>query len=186
MLHTTHKKYCGFTLIETLITLSIITILLSIAVPSFSGLITEIKLATQSNELLSMLILTRSEAIKRNQRVTMCKSSNSLTCTTQGSWDQGWIIFIDNPPAGTAESNDIILKIHPPIIGGNTIIGNQNVSNYISYTPNGRSTLTNNAMQGGTIYICNPNKLPDGRKITLSLRSSRIQLSKISNASECA
>jgi type IV fimbrial biogenesis protein FimT len=185
MLNTTHKKHDGFTLTEILITLSIISILLSIAAPSFSSLITEIKITTQSNELLSMLILTRSEAIKRNQRVTMCKSANNLTCTNEGNWDQGWIIFTDNPPIGETDENDVILRTHATLTGNNSIIGNQNVRNYISYTPNGRSTLANNALQGGTLYICNADNLAKGKKITLSLRSSKIQLSKITQSSDC-
>ena len=57
------NKSRGFTLMELLVTLVIVSILASMAVPSFSGLIQNNRMSTQFNELLAILGLARSEAV---------------------------------------------------------------------------------------------------------------------------
>lgn len=59
----------GFTLIELLITLVIAAILVTIAVPNFSGLIQNNRFATHTNRLIADLNFARSEAIKRGAPV---------------------------------------------------------------------------------------------------------------------
>lgn len=61
----------GFTLIEVLVTVAIIGIALSIAVPSYSDFVAASKIKTASFDLMAMLTLTRSEAIKRNNTVAL-------------------------------------------------------------------------------------------------------------------
>jgi len=65
-------KVKGFTLVELLITLAIIGI--SIATPRFANIVADNKLVTQYNGLVAAISLTRSEAIKPGQRVTICQS----------------------------------------------------------------------------------------------------------------
>lgn len=60
----------GFTLIELLVTLAVAIIIMTIAVPSFNGLMTNSRLASDYNEILSGLNLARSEAIKRRENVS--------------------------------------------------------------------------------------------------------------------
>ena len=86
-------KKSGFTLTELLVTLSISSILIASAAPVFSQILLNNRAVSLTNNLLTALQISRSEAIKRNQDVTICKSSDSLTCS--GSWSDGWIIFSD-------------------------------------------------------------------------------------------
>lgn len=84
----------GFTIIELLIAIAIASILLAIAVPSFNQMIVSGRLTTQTNELVGALSLARSEAIKRNADVTLCRTTgaNGTTCVTAaGNW-QDWIV----------------------------------------------------------------------------------------------
>lgn len=71
----------GLTFIELIVALSIVGIILAIAAPSFSDIIDDNRMTTQYNELLAALALTRSEAIKRQMRVTTCQSSTGTSCT---------------------------------------------------------------------------------------------------------
>ncbi len=82
----------GFSLIELMVTVSILAILLAIGVPSFIDIMLSSKLSSYANNFLASTYLTRGEAIKRNRAVTLCASSNSTTCG--GSWEQGWIVTL--------------------------------------------------------------------------------------------
>lgn len=87
-------KARGFTLIELMISLSILAILLGMAVPSFNNAVLGGKLSAFSSNLVASTQLARSEAVKRNQTVRMCTSSNGTSCGSSGGWEAGWIILL--------------------------------------------------------------------------------------------
>jgi type IV fimbrial biogenesis protein FimT len=84
----------GFTLVELLVSITILGILVALAAPSFRDAALGSKLAGISANLVASTQLARSEAIKRNQTVSMCASSNGTTCGSTGGWEVGWIVLL--------------------------------------------------------------------------------------------
>lgn len=74
-----------------MISIVVLAILLTIAVPSFQSATLTTQLRTTTNNLIAGAILARSEAIKRNAVVTLCVSADGANCAA-GDWQQGWIV----------------------------------------------------------------------------------------------
>jgi type IV fimbrial biogenesis protein FimT len=59
----------GFTLLELMVTIAVVAIMATIAVPSFRDLIQNNRVTTQTNELVTALNFARTEAVKRGRAV---------------------------------------------------------------------------------------------------------------------
>lgn len=125
----------GYTLIEVLITMSIMSILLAIGVPSMRDVIIRTRLNGNVNQFISAAMLARTEAIKRGRSVVLCSSANAefdytagcittamSTATAGGGsrdgyeWSKGWIVIVPK----TTEAKPVLLR--QSAIGRNTII----------------------------------------------------------------
>lgn len=100
----------GMTLIELLVTIAIAAIVTAYAVPSFKDTFTRARLTAHSNTVMSSLLLARGESIKRNGRVVLCMSADGSTCTTTGTWEQGWIVFVDTDSNATRATGETIIQ----------------------------------------------------------------------------
>jgi type IV fimbrial biogenesis protein FimT len=157
----------GFTLLEIMISIGVLAIMLSLAVPAYNELVKNNRISTQANALHTALMLSRSEALTRLSRVTVCSSSDGSSCAS-GGWEQGWIVFLDPDNDATVDNNETILRIDSAITGGNTFRGNSNVANYVSFVGDGASMTTSGTFQTGTWVVC------DDRGFTSSARAISI------------
>lgn len=71
----------GFTLIELLVTLAIAAIFATIAVPSFSSFLARQQLASDVNEVISVLSFARSAAITQRRDIEVMLSSSEYRIT---------------------------------------------------------------------------------------------------------
>jgi len=111
----TIKKNKGFTLIELVVTISVAAILTSIAIPGFSTMLNNNKMATTGNEILAGLNFTRSTAITQGSPATLCKSNaQSTDCDNSANWQDGWIVFNDKNNNGSVDAlnDEIVLMVH--------------------------------------------------------------------------
>lgn len=75
----------GFTLPELLVTLVIAAMLLMLALPSMGALMVGDRIRAAGTDLMSALLLARSEAIKRNAQV-------AVEPAVAGDWTKGWLV----------------------------------------------------------------------------------------------
>ena len=78
------RRSNGFTMVEMIVVLTLVSVLLMIAVPAFRSLILNQGIKTASYDLFAALQLARSEAIKRNDK-TLLKAGAS----SDGAWTAG-------------------------------------------------------------------------------------------------
>ncbi|HEY0942674.1 MAG TPA: GspH/FimT family pseudopilin [Steroidobacter sp.] len=144
------RRTRGFTILELMITVAVLSILVGVGIPSFQDMMRRNRLATQTNQLLGALAYARSEAVKRGVRVTVCPANDAQdACSDDGRWAQnGMIIFTDNVGAvgevtmgdeDDPENNDAILQRLPAAADQNINIRNPRI--LISYMQNGNLEL---------------------------------------------
>lgn len=102
------SKSRGFTLIELMITIAVMAILLSLALPSFQQTLRSNRVATTTNELLASLSLARSEAIRNTHGASLCPSADGTSCGTD--WNAGWLVWGDTNDDGTLDSGETVLR----------------------------------------------------------------------------
>ncbi len=150
--------FSGFTLIELLTTLVIAGILMSLAAPSFTSFIKNNRLVSQTNELLADLAFTRSEAVKRATDITVCKSTDGLTCNAGANWDDGWIVV--NTASGE------VFRAHEALNDENTMVGTGDVADRIVYDRTGRA---NNVSAAAEFHVCDYRGAAKGRLIQIAV-----------------
>ena len=96
----------GFTLVELMITVAVIAVGLTFAVPAFTNFIRNNQMISQSNDFLVSLTFARSEALKRGRPTAVCATDDPAatppSCSGNGAgWENGWLVFVDDDTAGT-------------------------------------------------------------------------------------
>lgn len=177
----------GLSLIELLVTLSIVAILLTIGVPSFIDFIAANTATSYANDLLADINYARSEAITRGSRVVACKGTATAAGSgcAAGNWEDGWKVFEDcnddqlvsaatcpdRDGNGTAD-NEEVLRVHAALSTGWTLRGaffaNVAPASFVSFRPDG---LTNN---NGTLVVCKGGGLNVGNQTRSSAVSVNI------------
>lgn len=103
------EQRAGFTLIELLVVVALISIMLVIAVPSFTSFISNYRATSAVNDFLQGITLTRNEALKRGRRVMMVPhtSGGTPSVTGTGDWKYGWTIFVDTNNNQTLDAAEV-------------------------------------------------------------------------------
>lgn len=111
----------GFTLIELVVTMSVVAILLTIGIPSFRYVTSSNRTSGEINDLLGSMQLARAEAMRQGQTVTICASQDHATCSGQSTWNTGWIIFAGT---GNPSNSAPVIRLEMPFTGADTLQAN--------------------------------------------------------------
>lgn len=158
-----HKR-CprGLTLIELMVTIAVLAIVLAIGVPSFQGAMNSSRLSSAANELTSALHLARSEAIKRNRTVLLCRSENLTSCADDAQWN-GWIVFVDTDGDGVVDVGEDIIKtgtVSVPLVM-RASPGISSRSQMVTFLPNGTARGADEmALLNASLSVCAPSTQP--------------------------
>jgi len=157
--------------------LAVASIVVGVAAPGLRQLADSLRVRAASSQLLSELNHARSEAIRRNGRVVVCKSRDRENCTLEGGWDQGWIVFDDANNNAVRDAGEAVIRGVEGAPEGLRIVGNEMVSAYVSFTGFGGPRLVSGAFQAGTITVCRASaQAGEGRQLVVnSVGRARMQ-----------
>lgn len=168
---------------ELVSTVAIAAIVLAVGVPSLRRAIESRHLDRAVMTMFSTLGLARSEAIKRNGAVVLCKSADGVACADHGGWEQGWITFHDANNNADLDAGETVIQKAEAVGGGVHFSGNLKVARYISFSGLGAPRTVGGAFQAGTLTACQNKGSVKGRQVILSA-TGRARLGK-APAADC-
>lgn len=161
-----HDK--GFTLVELLMTIAIITVLAMIALPAFGSLFGRTRTEAARGLLETSLNQARLAAVGRNAAVTACPSSYSAACDRSTRWHHGWIVFVDRDRDGMRSEDEPLLAAEQARRGV-AILGTPGRLR-VGYRPDGSVSGTN-----VTLTVCDPASGVAGATTLVVSMSGRIR-----------
>ncbi|MBP6776910.1 MAG: GspH/FimT family pseudopilin [Piscinibacter sp.] len=138
------RPAAGFTLVELMVTISLIVVVMALAAPSFTAFQRNAQLTSSANTLLSSLTAARAEAMKRGRNVTVAPTDGS-------NWNSGWIVFVDEDGSGAKASGEEVLATEPAPESTITIETVPASTAYVMFNGSGYPRLANGAFQSSSI-----------------------------------
>jgi len=151
-------SHAGFTLIEMLVTISVATILVLAAAPSFVAFQKNAQLSEAVSNFIAATTVTRSNAMKQGLHTHMVLNDTAI------GWSSGWMVYTDSNFNNTYEASEEVLLRHeainssvvisfPPVSSTSSLI-----EGYVLYNGSGYPRLKNGGFGGGTIIMSNSSR----------------------------
>lgn len=145
------KKFTGFTLVELVTVIAVISILVMISAPFFSSLLRSSESQQVFSRFYPALSDARSRAATLHYAVGLCGSSDHLSC--DHNWNKGALLFIDQNQNRTLDNTETVLDYYQTNIKYGQVSwhgAGGSSSNVLLYTPErGRLDMSN-----GSFYYC--------------------------------
>jgi len=152
----------GFTFIELMTSVIVAAVLLAVAVPGLAGFVRSSKVNSAQSELVSSMMLARSEASKRGLEVRMQAASGTRLADFSG----GWVVWVDangNNALDTTASSPEIIRTYPAPASGLLVRTATGVET-LAFAPTGFLT-----QPAAVVFkVCDPS--PGGKGFLVSLQ----------------
>ena len=103
----------GLTLIELLMTLTIVAVIAMAGIPALQGFIMSQRMTSQLNGFVHAVFLAKQSAHSRQAETVICKSPTGLHCEPDADWTDGWLMFVNHNQDRPArvDANEPILAV---------------------------------------------------------------------------
>lgn len=150
----------GFSLYELLVTLAIASLVLTIGLPSFGGLVADKRLRAETDALFHALHLARKTSVVQRREVTLCPSRDGAACDPVTDWSGGWILFVNSDRDGPPQVDD-----------GEPVLTRRQVDERVRIEANRRAfTLRSTHLRAtnGTLVVCDRTERAETRAVVVS------------------
>ena len=165
-------RHRGFTLIELMVTVAVLAIVLSIAMPDIQQFIRDSRMTTQTNDLVTLINLARSQAVHEGHRAELCISADQQNCNP-GSWSDGWLVWVDRNDNDSLDADEVA-RVGAAISRYTTTqaLNSTNANfNTVTFLPTGFARL-GNGVAFATLTLqpndCHDPNAQQGRQITIN------------------
>lgn len=173
------KNSQGFTLIELMVTLTIVAVLLLVTIPSLVIYKRNAELTSATNTLLSAINAARTEAMKRGMYAMVVPTANG------SNWNSGWVVFVDVNRTRVYDSSvDTTVMVQSALSSYMTVSGNGSAADsppYIMFDASGYSRLKNGGF-GALTFSLTRNDITGS---TLAEQTRRIVIASTGRTRTC-
>lgn len=146
-----HQAQHGFTLIELMVTITIATILMMVAVPNFVQFRRNAALSDAVSGFITAANTARANAMKQGRNTFLIPNDDAL------GWKSGWLVFADADWSGTyAAGTDELLLSHEAVSNDVTITtqaGDTLGSKYLMFNGSGYPRMKNGSIATGNMVM---------------------------------
>ena len=148
-------SHAGFTLIEMLVTISVATVLVFVAAPSFVAFQKNAQLSEAVSNFIAATTVTRSNAMKQGLKTYLVANDAVV------GWSSGWMVYTDSNSNDTYEASEDVLLRHEAI-NSSVVISIPTTSSltdgYVLYNGSGYPRLKNGGFGGSTMIMSNSSR----------------------------
>jgi len=160
------KQQKGVTLVELMVSVSIVAIILAFVGPSIQSILIKNRIIAEINETSSLIQYARHHAIDEQAQVVVCPSKDYSVCSTD--WNDPKIVFIDEDAnAIRAATEELLVSIG----ASSSTSLMTNTTNIIKFAETGEANLSTE------ILICHKNGNAEyARSLSVTLQG-RVKMS---------
>ncbi|MBD8526789.1 GspH/FimT family pseudopilin [Pseudomarimonas arenosa] len=143
----------GLSLVELMVTLSLIGVLLAGVAPGFRDFMNRQQAVSLNNRLLAHLAMARTQAVVHRATTVVCPSAlDAQQCRNGGDWSEQWLVFIDIDGDLQRDANETVISQEAADLPPGWRLVSSIHRPRVRYKANGMSTGSNLS-----IRLCNGN-----------------------------